>query len=116
MLAQRFNVQPPFGLNDDEMQIWIDRKQKPIRFRVVNILKSWFENFWMEQNDEANMNLLRQVHAFTKDSITTTKTPGSPQLMAVIEQRLRGQDTTAKRLVPTQAAAPSPILPKSMKK
>ena len=116
MLVQRFNVQPPFSLNEDEMQIWIDRKQKPIRFRVVNILKSWFENFWMEQNDEANMNLLRHVHAFTKDSITTTKTPGSPQLMAVIEQRLRGQDTTAKRLVPTQAAAPSPILPKSMKK
>lgn len=117
MLVQRFNIQPPFSLNEDEMQIWIDRKQKPIRFRVVNILKSWFEHFWTEPNDEHNMGILRHVHAFTKDSITTTKTPGSPQLMAVIEQRLRGQDTTAKRLVPTQAnAAPSPIVPKNMKK
>ncbi|GIC85747.1 putative cell division control protein Cdc25 [Aspergillus udagawae] len=117
MLAERFNIQPPFGLNSDEMQMWIDRKQKPIRFRVVNILKSWFEHFWMEPNDEAHMNLLARVHAFTKDSIATTKTPGSPQLMAVIEQRLKGQDTTVKRLVPTQAtAAPPPILPKNMKK
>lgn len=117
MLVQRFNIQPPFGLNNDEMQIWIDRKQKPIRFRVVNILKSWFEHFWTEPNDDFNMGILRHVHAFTKDSITTTKTPGSPQLMAVIEQRLRGQDTTAKRLVPTQAtAAPTPIIPKNMKK
>ncbi|PKX99455.1 putative cell division control protein Cdc25 [Aspergillus novofumigatus IBT 16806] len=98
MLAERFNIQPPFGLNPDEMQMWIDRKQKPIRFRVVNILKSWFEHFWMEPNDEAHMNLLARVHAFTKDSIATTKTPGSPQLMAVIEQRLKGQDTTVKRL------------------
>ncbi|RAL04777.1 putative cell division control protein Cdc25 [Aspergillus ibericus CBS 121593] len=117
MLTERFNIQPPFGLNPDEMQMWVDRKQKPIRFRVVNILKSWFENFWMEPNDEPHMALLQHVHAFTKDSIATTKTPGSPQLLAVIEQRLRGQDNTVKRLVPTQAtAAPTPIIPKNMKK
>ncbi|KAH8696682.1 putative cell division control protein Cdc25 [Talaromyces proteolyticus] len=97
-LVQRFGIQPPYGLNPDELRMWVDRKQKPIRFRVVNILKSWFENFWMEPSDEANMNLLRQVHDFTKDSIATTKTPGSPQLLSVIEQRLRGQDTTVKRL------------------
>ncbi|RAL14909.1 putative cell division control protein Cdc25 [Aspergillus homomorphus CBS 101889] len=117
LITQRFNIQPPFGLNPDEMQMWVDRKQKPIRFRVVNILKSWFENFWMEPNDAAHMALLEHVHSFTKDSIATTKTPGSPQLLAVIEQRLKGQDTTVKRLVPTQStAAPTPIIPKNMKK
>ncbi|KKK14636.1 hypothetical protein AOCH_006088 [Aspergillus ochraceoroseus] len=117
MITQRFNIQPPFSLSADEMQMWIDRKQKPIRFRVVNILKSWFENFWMEPNDEAHMQLLGRVHDFTKDSIATTKTPGSTQLLTVIEQRLRGQDTTVKRLVPTQATpAPAPIIPKNMKK
>ncbi|KAE8145367.1 ras guanine nucleotide exchange factor domain-containing protein [Aspergillus avenaceus] len=117
MLTQRFNIQPPFGLSPDEMQMWVDRKQKPIRFRIVNILKSWFENFWMEPNDEAHMKLLEGVHAFTKDSIATTKTPGTPPLLTVIEQRIRGQDTTVKRLVPTQAVpAPTPIIPKNMKK
>ncbi|CDM31185.1 hypothetical protein CBS147339_116 [Penicillium roqueforti] len=117
LLVQRFNVQPPFGLNQDDMQMWIDRKQKPIRFRVVNILKSWFDHFWMEPNDELHMDLLRRVHTFTSDSIATTKTPGTPTLLAVIEQRLRGQDTTVKRLVPTQStAAPTPIIPKNMKK
>ncbi|KAL2862733.1 putative cell division control protein Cdc25 [Aspergillus lucknowensis] len=117
MIMQRFNIQPPFSLNADEMQMWVDRKQKPIRFRVVNILKTWFENYWMEANDESHMQLLERAHAFTKDSIATTKTPGSTQLLTVIEQRLRGQDTTVKRLVPTQAtAAPTPIIPKNMKK
>ncbi|CAL5873308.1 uncharacterized protein PFLUO_LOCUS7579 [Penicillium psychrofluorescens] len=117
LLVQRFNTQPPFGLSQDDMQMWTDRKQKLIRFRVVNILKSWFDQFWMEPNDETNMDLLRRVHAFTKDSIATTKTPGSPTLLAVIEQRLRGQDISVKRLVPTQSnAAPPPIIPKNMKK
>lgn len=118
MLVGRFCIQPPNGLNKDEMQMWIDRKQKPIRFRVVNILKSWLEHFWMENNDEENMNLLRRIHAFAKDSIATTKTPGCPQLLAIIEQRLRGQDlSAAKRLVLTNTnAAPPPIIPKNMKK
>ncbi|KAL1987021.1 hypothetical protein VTN96DRAFT_5177 [Rasamsonia emersonii] len=117
LLVQRFCIQPPPGLTPDELQMWIDRKQKPIRFRVVNILKSWFENFWMEPNDEENMALLRRVYDFTKDSIATTKTPGSPQLLTIIEQRLRGQDLGVKRLVPTQvSSAPPPILPKNMKK
>ena len=118
MLVERFNIQPPYGLNPDEMQMWVDRKQKPIRFRVVNILKSWFENFWLEQNDEPSMKLLERVYAFTQDSIATTKTPGSPQLLAVIEQRLRGQEMgNSKRLVPTQTtAAPTPVVPKNMKK
>ncbi|CAI7641313.1 unnamed protein product [Penicillium manginii] len=117
MLVQRFNIQPPFGLTAEDMQMWIDRKQKPIRFRVVNILKSWFDQFWMEPNDEVNMDLMQRVHDFTKDSIATTKTPGAPALIAVLEQRLRGQDTTNKRLVPTQnTASPQPIIPKNMKK
>ncbi|KAK2759122.1 hypothetical protein FQN54_003221 [Arachnomyces sp. PD_36] len=117
MLVYRFSLQPPYGLNPDELQMWADLKQKPIRFRVVNILKSWFEHFWMEPNDDANMKLLRRVHAFAKDSIAQTKTPGSTPLMAVVEQRIRGQDMTAKRLVPTlNTPAPQPIIPKNMKK
>ncbi|BDD55230.1 hypothetical protein MAP00_000774 [Monascus purpureus] len=117
MLVQRFNIQPPMGLTPDEMQTWTDRKQKPIRFRVVNILKNWFEHHWMEPNDEASKEILRRAHAFTENFIATTKTPGSSQLLTVIEQRLRGQDNTSKRLVPTpNATAPPPIIPKNMKK
>lgn len=117
MLVERFNIQPP-RLNSQQMQTWVDMKQKPIRFRVVNILKSWFEHHWMEPNDEVNMELLRRVHAFTKSTIATAKTPGSSQLLTVLEQRLRCQDVAAvKRLVPTPAtSAPAPILPKNMKK
>ncbi|KAK2740125.1 hypothetical protein FQN57_006240 [Myotisia sp. PD_48] len=117
MVVHRFTLQPPFGLTKAELQIWTEQKQIPIRIRVVNILKSWFENYWMEPNDEANMRLLGQIHSFVKDAVATTKTPGTSQLLSLIEQRMRGQDTTAKRLVPTVSTnAPTPITPKNMKK
>ncbi|KAL8822835.1 MAG: hypothetical protein Q9191_006437, partial [Dirinaria sp. TL-2023a] len=117
LLVKRFSIQPPRGISEEDYKMWVDKKQRPIRFRVVNILKSWFDNYWMENNDPASRQLLQRVYSFAKDSIATTNTPGSGPLMHAVEQRLRGQDTTAKILVPTPStAAPTPIIPKNMKK
>ena len=117
MLVKRFSIQPPRGISQEDYRTWVDKKQKPIRFRVVNILKSWFDNYWMEGNDEAAIELLRRVYSFAKDSIATSQTPGSAQLMTVIEQRLKGQESTSKRLILNlNTQAPQPIIPKNMKK
>jgi son of sevenless-like protein len=117
MLVKRFQIQPPEGMAPNDYDIWRDRKQKPIRFRVVNILKSWFDNFWMEDQSDETKTLIRDVYTFARDTVKTTETPGSGPLMTVLEQRLRGQDTTAKRLVLTlNQTTPQPIMPKNMKK
>jgi son of sevenless-like protein len=116
-LVKRFQIQPPEGMAQSDYDIWRDRKQKPIRFRVVNILKSWFDNFWMEDQSDETKALIRDVYTFARDTVKTTETPGSGPLMTVLEQRLRGQDTTAKRLVLTLSqSTPQPIMPKNMKK
>ncbi|KUJ09916.1 cell division control protein-like protein Cdc25 [Mollisia scopiformis] len=117
LLVVRFQIQPPEGMAQSDYEIWRDRKQKPIRFRVVNILKSWFDNFWMEDQSDETKALIRDVYTFARDTVKTTETPGSGPLMTVLEQRLRGQDTTAKRLVLTlNQSTPQPIMPKNMKK
>ena len=117
LLGRRFSIQPPPGISQQGLAEWEDKKQKLVRFRVVNVLKSWLEHYWLEGNDEASIMLLERIHSFAKDSIATTKTPGSGPLTAVVEQRLKGQDTSAKRLVLTLTnSAPAPILPKNMKK
>jgi son of sevenless-like protein len=71
----------------------------------------------MEDQSEVTKQLIRDVYAFARDTVKTTETPGSGPLMTVLEQRLRGLDATAKRLVPTlNQSAPPPIMPKNMKK
>ncbi|KAL8914299.1 MAG: hypothetical protein Q9172_007110 [Xanthocarpia lactea] len=117
LLVKRFSIQPPRGISEDDYKTWVDKKQKLIRFRVVNVLKSWFDNYWMENNDEESNELLRRVYSFAKDSIATTHTPGSTPLMASVEQRLRGPATNTKVMVPTLSMPfPPPIMPKNMKK
>ncbi|KAI5928535.1 ras guanine nucleotide exchange factor domain-containing protein [Camillea tinctor] len=117
LLVKRFNIQPPDGLNNSDYDIWKDRKQKPIRFRVVNILKSWFDNFWMEEPSEESKQLIRDVYAFARDTVKSTETPGSQPLMAVLDQRLSGKEISSKRLIQTFANnVPPPIMPRNMKK
>jgi son of sevenless-like protein len=117
LLVKRFNIQPPEGLPPADFEVWRDRKQKPIRFRVVNILKSWFDNFWMEDFNEDSKQLIRDVHAFARDTVKSTETPGSAPLMAVLEQRLSGKEAGARRMIQTlNQNTPQPIMPKNMKK
>lgn len=117
MLVRRWSIQPPDGLSQEDYQIWVDKKQKPIQFRVVNILKSWFDPYWMEPNDEESKNLIQRVHTFAKDFVATTNTPGAAPLIQAIEQKMRGVEAPAKRLVLTlNQSTPPPILPKNMRK
>ncbi|ORY69685.1 RasGEF domain-containing protein [Pseudomassariella vexata] len=117
LLVKRFNTQPPDGLGNHDFDMWRDRKQKPIRFRVVNILKNWFDNFWMEESNEESKQLIRDVFTFARDTIKSTDTPGSGPLMSVLEQRLSGKDPSSKRMIQTLANnVPQPIMPKNMKK
>ncbi|CAK1362454.1 unnamed protein product [Cercospora beticola] len=117
MLVKRWMIQPPPGVANQDLQTWIDKKQKPIRFRVVNILKSWFDNYWMEPSDDVSQQLMQEVFKFAKDTVQSTSTPGAGPLMTSIEQRMRGHDASNKRLVLTlNSQAPQPIIPKNMKK
>ncbi|KAG6042003.1 hypothetical protein E4U41_007099 [Claviceps citrina] len=117
LLVKRFAIQPPDGLTQSDFENWRDRKQKLIRFRVVNILKSWFDSFWMEENNEESKNLIRDVYNFTRDSVKSTETPGSGPLMAILDQRLSGKAAGARRMIQTvNQSTPTPIVPKNMKK
>ncbi|KAL7896090.1 ras guanine nucleotide exchange factor domain-containing protein [Trichoderma sp. SZMC 28014] len=117
MLVQRFSIQPPEGLSQPDYEMWRDRKQKLIRFRVVNILKNWFDAFWMEEFNDESKQLIRDVYTFARDTVKSTETPGSAPLMAILEQRLGGKEAGARRMVQTlNQSTPSPIVPKNMKK
>lgn len=117
LLVMRFGIQPPPGLTQADFEMWRDRKQKLIRFRVVNILKSWFDSFWMEEYNEESKQLIRDVYSFARDTVKSTETPGSAPLMAVLDQRLSGKEAGARRMIQTlNQNTPTPIMPKNMKK
>lgn len=116
MLVQRWSLQPPPGLTEAEHQSWTEKKQGPIRFRIVNVLKTWFDLYWMEGTDPVTTALVQRVRRFVEETVATSGTPGTKQLLTVVDQRLRGETPYARRLVPNNIDLPPPIVPKNLKK
>jgi son of sevenless-like protein len=117
MLVTRWSIQPPYALSADDYPTWVDHKQKPIQFRVVNILKTWLDTYWMEatKKEEAR-HLLQRMYTFAKDHVSTTNTPGAAPLITTIEQRMKGEQQVKRLVLTLNTQTPTPILPRNMRR
>ncbi|KAF2667040.1 guanine-nucleotide dissociation stimulator CDC25 [Microthyrium microscopicum] len=116
MLVKRWSIQPPYGIAPDDYQTWVDQKQKPIQFRVVNILKTWLDTYWMEPDCEESRHLLQRMSEFAKNHVSTTNTPGAAPLITAIEQRMKGEQQVKRLVLTLNTQTPTPILPRNMRR
>ncbi|KAJ1921760.1 hypothetical protein H4219_000493 [Mycoemilia scoparia] len=114
-LFQRFKIQPPAGLRPDELNIWTEKKLKPIRLRVYNILKQWLEQHYVEKvpGDPLALEML-QDFSFTFMADVMPK--AAEQILQLIERRRASEGGFRKLVRNLPTSAPGPILPRSMKK
>lgn len=87
-LSERFDLYPPEGLSYEEYNIWIEKKQGPIRMRVINILKLWLTDYW---NDAYFSESLEELHHIV-DLAILDNVPGAFDLKPITENRLRMRD------------------------
>ncbi|KAJ3156000.1 hypothetical protein HDU89_005563 [Geranomyces variabilis] len=52
ILMARFLMSPPPHLTPEEYKTWQEKKQTPARLRVYNALRSWLENYWVDELDD----------------------------------------------------------------
>lgn len=141
LLVDRFSIQPPEGLTPEEFQTWTEKKQKPVRIRVVNILKTWLENYWLEDDVEEAANNSNNTSSGSSSFLSTNsssssssrnllldsmnkfavqlnnrKFPGASTLLNLIDRRTKNKEPSFKRIKSNPSPKPPPILPKSLKK
>ncbi|KAF9184154.1 hypothetical protein BGZ51_003518 [Haplosporangium sp. Z 767] len=115
-LFQRFTIQPPMGLDAEEMEIWTEKKLTPIRLRVFNIIKSWLETYYLEDEPDD-----REALAMIKDfsgstAMKATMTFAAVQLIKLVEKREQSEGAFRKMVLNLTTQAPQPITPRSLKK
>ncbi|KAJ1026749.1 hypothetical protein NDA16_002046 [Ustilago loliicola] len=114
LLAQRFRILPPEGLNEEELALWTEKKQIPIRLRVFNVLKMWLEMHFYEGEDEPYLDQVRRFAVEEMGEAASMKAPSSHLLRLVERRQGDGEQMIRKMVLPT--SAPAPILPKNFKK
>ncbi|KAI9276236.1 ras guanine nucleotide exchange factor domain-containing protein [Sporodiniella umbellata] len=108
LLEERYHLRPPERLTPDQLELWTERKQKLVRLRVFNVIKSWLENYYIDEDEP----LLARFEHFTKSYIRDSSEFAAKQILNLISKRQESGDM--KKIVPTTTVGPEPILPKNM--
>ncbi|BEJ03260.1 hypothetical protein CcaverHIS641_0104350 [Cutaneotrichosporon cavernicola] len=110
LLLERYHVEPPPDLTEEQMKEWRMRKQTPIRLRVANTLKTWLEHHYIEEQDRKALDVV-------EDFATTTLMANgsellSKQLLQLVDRRRRGEATAKSRIVMGGPVPQPPIQPR----
>jgi son of sevenless-like protein len=110
-LSQRFNLEPPSNLKPIQVEEWTEKKLTPIRMRVVIILKTWLETYYMDHEDCGLLEWLREFALFViKEALPFA----TDQLIKLIDKRIESADPELRRMVPNLSAdLPSSYIPKA---
>ncbi|KAG9019883.1 hypothetical protein FRB90_000013 [Tulasnella sp. 427] len=107
LLVARFNIPEPAGLKPDELKQWVEKKQTPIRFRVINILKMLMEGSVLEKED---MHILGRIREFATEAAKVAAP--AQQLIALVNRAENGEFGRVTK-VTTMTQPPAAIIPKS---
>ncbi|KAI8364223.1 ras guanine nucleotide exchange factor domain-containing protein [Blakeslea trispora] len=114
-LFNRYQLPPPEGMTSDEYEKWKEKKLKLVRLRVFNIIKSWLETYF---NEEEDRHILISINHFTETVISDTMKFGAEQLTKLIKKRMMSEESGQIRKMKLNfrtGEMPVPILPKNMK-
>ncbi|CCK72354.1 Ras family guanine nucleotide exchange factor CDC25 KNAG_0J02750 [Huiozyma naganishii CBS 8797] len=83
-LVYRYNLYPPEGLSYDEYNTWVEEKLTPIKCRVINIMKTFLQQYWCVHYYEPG---LSSLESFANLAISE-KIPGSDELLLRMKENL----------------------------
>ncbi|KAF9116944.1 hypothetical protein BGX27_008092 [Mortierella sp. AM989] len=115
-LFLRFTIQPPPDLDAAELEIWTEKKLTPIRLRVFNIIKSWLENYFLEDeaDDREALSMIKEFSGST--AMKDTMSFAAVQLIKLVEKREQSEGAFRKMVLNLTTQAPQPITPRNLKK
>ncbi|KAG0366374.1 hypothetical protein BGZ54_005430 [Gamsiella multidivaricata] len=116
LLFRRFTVTPPPGLDVPETEQWQERKLTPIRLRVFNIIKSWLENYYLEDEAE-DRQILPKIKEFSGSTLVRdTMNFAALQLIKLVEKRETSDGAFRRMVLNLTTQAPQPITPRNLKR
>ncbi|CDZ96560.1 Ras1 guanine nucleotide exchange factor [Phaffia rhodozyma] len=112
-LAARFYISPPDSLTVEELGRWRNEKQRLIWLKVINVLKCWVTESFIDADEHAT---IRMIEAFVDGLPDTVKVRESGGLVRILQNRridnAYGGLNSRKATVVKNDSTPAPILPK----
>ncbi|KAI9315915.1 ras guanine nucleotide exchange factor domain-containing protein [Dichotomocladium elegans] len=115
-LFMRYTLGPPPNLTAEELELWQEKKLKLVRLRVFNVIKSWLEKYYNEEEDRPILPTLMQ---FTESIVRESMQFGADQLIKLIGKRMESEESGQIRKMTLNVRPqdmPPSILPRNMRR
>lgn len=115
LLILRFNIEAPEGLSYEEYNLWIGKKQNPIRLRVLNIMKLLLEKYWC--NSYYSETLIAKWLGFLQHNNSVMNFSITQVLISHLNKLAQGEVVRVERkpVIP-DSKPPAPLLRQSLVK
>ncbi|RKP34193.1 ras guanine nucleotide exchange factor domain-containing protein, partial [Dimargaris cristalligena] len=112
ILMTRFHLTPPEELTDSEHAEWAQQKKIPVRLRVINVIKTWLESYFFDDEDVA---CIQPLHEFIESTLRDTMSSSANRLAQLVEskQDCLNPDSSSYASIP-DTPPPSPRLQRSI--
>ncbi|KAJ1982201.1 hypothetical protein H4R33_005081 [Dimargaris cristalligena] len=84
ILMTRFHLTPPEELTDSEHAEWAQQKKIPVRLRVINVIKTWLESYFFDDEDVA---CIQPLHEFIESTLRDTMSSSANRLAQLVESK-----------------------------
>ncbi|KAI8912508.1 ras guanine nucleotide exchange factor domain-containing protein [Gorgonomyces haynaldii] len=88
LLLKRYEITPPYGLNQRLFEVYLEKKVVPIRLRVCHCLMMWIQNHF-EEDFMDNEPLFIRVREFVERKVMYDFENMAPGMLATLEVKLR---------------------------
>ncbi|KAF8229694.1 ras GEF [Tricholoma matsutake] len=88
-IIARYNLVPPEGISNEDVQIWQQRKGIPVRLRVSNFIKMWVDMYWRSSVDDP---ALPALTTFTRDGLALLFPGPAQRILELINLRRQSND------------------------
>jgi len=85
-IITRYNITPPKGLSQEDLAIWEQRKELPVRLRISNFIKIWAEFYWRPGVDDPAIPLLV---SFLGNTLSLAFPGAAQRILELLEIRQR---------------------------
>lgn len=88
-IIARYNLVPPQGISNEDIQLWQQRKGIPVRLRVSNFIKIWIDMYWRPGVDDS---ALPTLSTFTRDGLALLFPGPAQRILELINLRRQSND------------------------
>ncbi len=111
LLMKRYDIGPPYGLDQKMFEVYVNRKIIPVRLRVYNVLKVWMSKY--TEDFTKNRQLTEKCLQFVETKMSADFGDITNVLLQTLKRTLQGTPA-AQPIIETNKQPPKSLLPKGI--